>query len=190
MFKFFLVSSQVHLEKNALSEAAWILSNYIVIELIKAKMLSVGGLGLLELESEVEIPENIIETIDRLLLTEKIYYCYKIIPLEQFEIFSETLLLNWIEEHKNQIKENETWRVNINKRHSSIKTKDLINQIAMKINNKVDLNNADKIIQIEIIGKFVGMSIIKPFQIIQLSDKITKIEEMKEEDIINSEIDE
>ena len=190
MFKFFLVSSQVHLEKNALSEAAWILSNYIDIEKIKAKMLSVGGLGLLDLENEIEIPENINETIDSLLLSEKIYYCYKIIPLVTFEIFSEILLLNWIEEHKSQIKEQETWRVNINKRHSSVKTRDLINKVAMKISNPVDLKNSDKIIQIEIVGKYAGISIIKPFQLIQLSDKITKADETNEEDVINSEIDE
>ena len=180
MFKFFLVSSQVHLEKNALSEAAGILSNYINIEKITAKLLPVGGLGLLQLDNEIEISESIDEIVDDYVLKEKVYYCYRIIPLEYFAINGEETILEWIENNKSRISEFESWKVLLNKRHSSLKTREIINKVAAKISVPVDLKNPKILFIIEIIGKFVGLAILKPFQIIQLSNKIT-LEEKKDD---------
>ncbi len=190
MFKYFLVSSQVHFEKNALSEASWILSTYSEIDSFKAKLLPVGGLGLLEVENEITIPPSVQDTINTLLKTDKIYYCFKIVPLEIFDKFSEELIYSWVDSHKENITENETWRITINKRHSSTKTSSLITNVAKKISNPVDLKNPDKIVQIEIVGKFVGLSILEPYQAIQLTNQLSKLpgtgeeeEDEEEEDI-------
>lgn len=189
MFKYFLVSSQVHFEKNALSEAAWILSSYSDIDSFKAKLLPVGGLGLLEVENEISIPQTVHETIESLLETDKIYYCFKIIPLEFFNTFSEELIYSWIDNHKEKIVEKETWRITINKRHSSIKTSILITNVAKKIPNPVDLKNPRKIVQIEIVGKFVGLSILEPYQTIQLTDQLSPLSGDEEDDENDDEED-
>lgn len=184
MFQYFLISSQVHLEKNALSEAAWILSTYGEIESFKAKVLPVGGLGLLSIEQGIIIPDTIQEDINSLLKTEKIYYCFKIIPLEIFENYSEDLIYLWIEENKERILPTETWRVTVNKRHTSIKTSELITTVAKKISNPVNLKNPQKIIQIEIIGKYVGLAILEPYELIQLTNRLSQMikEDANEED--------
>ena len=186
MFKYFLVSSQVHQEKNAMSEAAWILSKYVDIEFFKAKLLPVGGLGLLTLETGIEIPESINKYITTLLAGENLFYCFKITPLEYFEIFDEDLVYIWVGSNKNRLLENETWKVNLNKRHTLLKTRDIVNQIAKLISNPVNLKNPIKLLQVEIIGKFVGLAILKPFQLVQLSHLITlQQNESPQEDVDN-----
>ena len=186
MFRFFLVSSQVHLEKNALSEAAGILSNFADIGSFNVKLLPVGGLGLLKSDNPIEISESINGLIQELLVTEKLYYCYKIIPLEFFDLFSEEMIMRWVDENKSRILESESWRVAINKRHSSLNTQNLINQIASRIKNPVDLKNPAKIIEIEIIGKFLGLAILKPYQLLQFTNKISKIDfEIVEDELLD-----
>lgn len=187
MFKYFLVSSQVHLEKNALSEAAWILSAYGEIESFKAKVLPVGGLGLLSIDQGISIPETIQEDIDSLLQNERMYYCFKITPLEIFGNHSEDLIYSWIEENKERILPSETWRVTVNKRHTSIKTSELITTIAKKIPNSVNLKNPQKIIQIEIIGKYVGLAILEPYQLIQLTNRLSQ-KTLDDEDEVETDI--
>lgn len=187
MFKNFLISSQVHLEKNALSEAAWILSEYCNIDDFKVKMLPVGGLGLLSVENAFDIPESIIERINLLHNSDGIHYCVKIIPLENFDLISNEKMLDWIEENKLRIEPDESWKLTINKRHSALKSKSLITEIASKIERTVNLKHPDKIIQIEIIGKFIGLAVLKPFQIIQLSHLI-KEKVIEEESEIENDV--
>ena len=188
MFKYFLVSSQVHQEKNAMSEAAWILSTYVEVETFKVKLLPVGGLGLLVLENGIDLPESINDTIDELLQKEKLYYCFKVIPLEYFEVFTDDLLHSWIENNKQRISENESWKVNLNKRHTSLKSRELVNTIAKLINNPVELKNPDLLLQVEIIGKYIGLGLLKPYQFLQLSQKISHLPNEEQEEDETTEI--
>ena len=191
MFKFFLVSSVVHFEKNALSEAAWILSEYISIEKFSVRILSVGGLSMLTVDEPISIPNSILDRIANLRETEGIRYCSKIIPLEDYFVFSEEKLVTWVSEHNNRISEHEKWRITINKRHNNKKSRDIIDLIAKNIKKgTVDLKNPDKIIQIEIIGKYLGIAILDSYQIIQFTNltESTLDSDLKEESIDNDVI--
>ena len=55
----------------------------------------------------------------------------------------------------------DTYRITVEKRHSVISTKEIIDAIADKIDNKVSLEKFDWIILIEIIGNKTGISILK-----------------------------
>ncbi len=59
------------------------------------------------------------------------------------------------------------FRITIRKRHTNLETKDIIPPIADNIQNKVDLQNYDWVIQIEIIGDQTGVSILKPNEIFE-----------------------
>jgi tRNA acetyltransferase TAN1 len=96
-------------------------------------------------------------------------------------------MLDWIEENKLRIEPDESWKLTINKRHSALKSKSLITEIASKIERTVNLKHPDKIIQIEIIGKFIGLAVLKPFQIIQLSHLI-KEKVIEEESEIENDV--
>jgi len=67
-----------------------------------------------------------------------------------------------------KIGENETFRITINKRLSNLSSKKLIEEIAKEINRKVNLKNPDKVLQIEIIGKDVGIAVLRPDDIISI----------------------
>jgi len=68
-----------------------------------------------------------------------------------------------------KILENERFRVTIEKRHSDISTKDIIDAAVENLNRKVDLNNPNKIILIEILGRLTGVSVIKPNDILSVT---------------------
>ncbi|HFC49413.1 MAG TPA: hypothetical protein ENJ59_01630 [Thermofilum sp.] len=69
---------------------------------------------------------------------------------------------------KSKIGENETFRVTIRKRLSDIDRMELIEKIAEKIENRVDLNNPDKIVWVEIIGDVAGVSVLKPEHVLSV----------------------
>ncbi len=64
-------------------------------------------------------------------------------------------------EFGSKIGKNETFRITVEKRHTDLKTMEVIEAAATKIERKVDLDNPDKIILIEIIGPLTGISLLE-----------------------------
>lgn len=62
----------------------------------------------------------------------------------------------------------ETFRITIHKRHSYLSSKDLINNVASKIERRVNLGNPDKVLLIEILGSVAGISIVKDEHILSI----------------------
>ena len=60
----------------------------------------------------------------------------------------------------------ETFRVSVEKRQSSISSREIIDAVASKVPRKVELRNPDKIVLIEIIGRMAGISVISPGDIL------------------------
>lgn len=60
-----------------------------------------------------------------------------------------------------EIGEGETFRVTVEKRHTDLKTMEIIEAAASKIERKVNLDNPDKIILIEVVGHLTGISLIR-----------------------------
>ena len=63
-----------------------------------------------------------------------------------------------------RIAENETFRVTVEKRFTAIHTRDIIQAAAAGVKRKVNLRNPDRIILIEVVGGFTGISLIKPME--------------------------
>ncbi|TMI32779.1 RNA methyltransferase [Candidatus Bathyarchaeota archaeon] len=61
-----------------------------------------------------------------------------------------------------RIKEDETFRISVEKRRSKISSKEVIDAVAAKLPRKVDLRNPAKIVLVEIIGHVAGISIVDP----------------------------
>jgi tRNA acetyltransferase TAN1 len=84
----------------------------------------------------------------------------KVVPTELEEIKKATTEL------ATNIGKNETFRVTVEKRFTNLHTKDLIEAAAGDINNKVNLNNPDKILLVEVLGALTGVSLLKPSDIL------------------------
>ncbi len=66
-------------------------------------------------------------------------------------------------ELKNMILKGERWRITVEKRRYTLYHKvEIIRELAELIDEKVDLENPDKILRIDIIGKYAGLSILTP----------------------------
>ncbi|MFZ0220615.1 MAG: THUMP domain-containing protein, partial [Candidatus Nitrosopolaris sp.] len=64
-----------------------------------------------------------------------------------------------------KIKKLETFRITVERRNTFLRSSEIIAKVASEIDNKVDLENPDWIVLVEIIGKLVGISVLRPDEI-------------------------
>ena len=69
---------------------------------------------------------------------------------------------------KDTIQKNDSYRITIEKRNTSISSNEIITEVAEIFPNKVSLNQPDWIILIEIIGNETGISILKNDELFSL----------------------
>ena len=73
------------------------------------------------------------------------------------------------------MKENESYRITIEKRHSSLHTKDIISNIANSITNSVSLENSNWEIIVQVLRNKTGISIVPPNTILSV-DRQKRVE--------------
>jgi tRNA acetyltransferase TAN1 len=111
------------------------------------------------------------DTIEKLreILHEQPYefrYTLRIIPIEQVVRTDLGEVQRAATELSLKIKENETFRITLEKRFTQTHTQDIIEAAAANIKRKVNLSNPDKILLIEVVGRLTGLSLIKPNEIL------------------------
>jgi len=89
-------------------------------------------------------------------------YALRIIPVERVVPTDLNDVKRAAAELAANIGENESFRVTVEKRFTSLHSEDFIEAVATGIDRKVDLENPDKILLIEVVGGLTGMSLIKP----------------------------
>jgi len=108
-------------------------------------------------------PSKIIDYVKNKMIEEPwlIRYCLRIIPIQ---IITETEI-DKIKQNviklKDTIQKNDSYRITIEKRNTSISSNEIITEIAKIFPNKVSLNQPDWIILIEILGNKTGISILE-----------------------------
>ena len=68
-----------------------------------------------------------------------------------------------------KIRGSETYRITVEKRQSSLHTKEIISKIAESLSNKVSLENSDWEIIVQVLRNKTGVSIIRPNTILSVS---------------------
>jgi tRNA acetyltransferase TAN1 len=59
----------------------------------------------------------------------------------------------------------ETFRITVEKRNTSLRSSEIIATVGSEIDNRVDLENPNWIVLVEIFGKLVGISVLRPNEI-------------------------
>ncbi|MDR2708035.1 MAG: THUMP domain-containing protein [Nitrososphaerota archaeon] len=95
-------------------------------------------------------------------------FALRIIPIERVVLTDIETIKQAACELASRIEENETYRITIEKRFTTLHTTDIISAIATEIQHKADMKNPNKIILIEIMGAVTGISLIKPNDIISV----------------------
>ncbi|MCH1607427.1 MAG: THUMP domain-containing protein [Nitrosopumilus sp.] len=125
--------------------------------------------GIITVETKLD-PIEVVKKMKEMLLDEpwSIRYCLRIIPIQRVVETSIEEIEKTISNMSDQIGDEESYRILIEKRNSDISSKEIITKIANGIKNKVSLDFPDKIILIEVLGIITGISIIKKESILSL----------------------
>jgi len=113
-------------------------------------------------------PFDVIEKL-RKILHERPYefrYTLRVIPIEKVVRTDLREIQRAATELGSKIREEETFRVTVEKRFTETPTRDIIEAAAANIERKVNLNNPNKIILIEVVGGLTGISVINPNEIL------------------------
>jgi len=119
---------------------------------------------------------NPFEAIEKFreILCERPYefrYSLRIIPIEKVVRTDLAEIQRAATDLSSKIGENETFRVTVEKRFTEASTQDIVEAAAENVERKVDLNNPDKILLIEVVGGFTGISAIKPDDILSVMNE-------------------
>ncbi len=74
-----------------------------------------------------------------------------------------------VKELASLIKPDESFRITVEKRRTSLHSRDIITALADIIDRRIDLKNPDKVVLVEIIGGVTGISIIRPDDILSIT---------------------
>jgi len=97
-------------------------------------------------------------------------YTSKWIPVDLWTDSDIESMRKAVEPVKGKIKHGERWRMIVERRRYTLYHKiDIITALAELIEEKVDLTNPDKILRIDIIGKFVGVSVVLPCEFFSMT---------------------
>jgi len=162
-----LVSTSRGNERQMCSELS-----YLLKELVgdPAPVVAKTGIrGLVAAKTSLD-PCEVIEKF-RSILQDRPYefrYALRIIPIERVLATNLDEVRKVAIELAAKIAQNETFRVTIEKRFTSLHSRDFIEAAANNIERKADLDNPDKVLLIEVLGGITGMSLIKPSSIISV----------------------
>jgi tRNA acetyltransferase TAN1 len=128
-----------------------------------------GVSGLIAAKTALD-PFDVIEKL-REILRERPYefrYTLRLIPIEKVVRTNLDEIARAATELSLKIKENETFRITLEKRFTQTHTKDIIEATAANIEREVNLSNPDKILLIEVVGGLTALSLIKPDEILSV----------------------
>jgi len=133
------------------------------------EILNVGMRGILMVNTIIE-PSKIIDWVKNKIIEEPwlIRYCLRIIPIQRITDTEIDKIKQTVIKLKDTIQKNDSYRITIEKRNTSISSNEIITEVAEIFPNKVSLNQPDWIILIEIIGNETGISILKNDELFSL----------------------
>ena len=153
-----IITCQRNLENPTISEIQNLLERFRDENAMVEKTIFSGIIQVQTSLDIIKVLENFKEVIQEEPWLVK--YCSRVIPIQKEceskldKITSTAIELSQI------MKKDESYRITIEKRHSSLHTRDIISDIANSISNKVSLKNSKWEIIIQILKHKTGISVI------------------------------
>lgn len=148
-------------ERQMIYEILYLLNETLTDQTAQASKTGVRGLIVARTALD---PCDVIEQF-KSILHERPYefrYALRIIPIQKVVTTDLDTIGQAVLELSSNIGENETFRVTVEKRFTLLHSKEIVETVAAKIHRRVNLDDPDKILLVEVIGKFTGLSLIKP----------------------------
>jgi len=153
-----IITCQRNLEDPTILEAQNMLERFGDSDAIVEKTVFSGIIQVQTSLDNIKVIDNFREIIDDEPWLIK--YCSRIIPIQKECESKLEKITNTAVKLSHIMKNNETYRITIEKRHSSLHTKEIISNIANSISNNVSLENSDWEIIVQILRDKTGISII------------------------------
>jgi len=133
------------------------------------EILNVGMRGILMVDSKIE-SSKIVDWVKNKIIEEPwlIRYCLRLIPIQRMTETEIGKITQNVMKLKDAIQKNDSYRITIEKRNTSISSSEIITEVAEIFPNKVSLNQPDWIVLIEILGNETGISILKDDELFSL----------------------
>jgi len=158
-----IISTFRHREKEASNEILNILNGAGDLR-AQAEATDIIGiiLGLTRID-----PFYVVQMFRELMIENpwEIRYILRLLPIETVGPTQLEYIISDAKRLALKIKEHETFRITVEKRHSSLSSSDIIKAIGGSIDNKVNLERPDWIVLVEIVGRLTGISVLRPYQI-------------------------
>lgn len=125
--------------------------------------------GLLIAETNLQ-PTKVVEEIRKIVIEDplRIRYLLRLIPIDDVVDTNIEKIVDAVSGLALKIEKNNTFRITVEKRRTNLSSSDIINSVAKIIDRPVNLENPEWIVLIEIIGRFTGVSVIKPNHILNV----------------------
>ena len=168
-----IITCQRNLEEPTILEIKNILERFGDKETIVEKTIFSG---IIQVETRLDIMQ-VLENFKEIIEDEPwlIKYCSRVIPIQDECESKLDKIRDKVINLSNIIKKNDTYRITIEKRQSSLHTKDIISEIANSLQNKVSLENSDWEIIVQVLRNKTGVSIIPPNSILSV-DREKRVE--------------
>ena len=153
-----LVSSARGNEREAGSELRYLLKELRDIT-VETGLTPVSGLTVAKTAID---PVQVVRKL-RPILSEKPWqfrYILKIKPIMRVVQSDIARVCEAVDELASDVREGETFRISVQKRHSRLVSKELIDEVAKHVPRKVDLKKPSKVILVEIMGDLAGVSVL------------------------------
>ena len=161
-----IITCQRNLEEPTILEIQNILERFGDTDAIIDKTIFSG---IIQIETKID-SMNVLDGFKNLIEDEPwlIKYCSRIIPIQEECESKLEHITDKVNSLSSIIKKNETYRITVEKRQSSLHAKDIISKIADSLSNKVSLENSDWEIIIQVLRDRTGISIIPPNSILSV----------------------
>jgi len=135
----------------------------------KAKITRTGVSGVLLVETELPHQE-VIEMLKKMMEFEpwRARSMLRLIPVEKFTDADLDQIKEAVTPLLEKIGVDETFRITVEKRHSGLSRRDLIEAIASTTDRKVDLEDPHWVVLVEVVRDMVGISVVRPSQILSV----------------------
>lgn len=118
-------------------------------------------------------PFQVIKRVEEILGEEpwRVSALLRFIPIERVIEARPEKIAEAVEELASKIPEDASFRVTVEKRHTSLSSRELIEAAASKVDRKVNLENPDWVVLVEVLGGVAGISVIRPDQILSTAKR-------------------
>jgi len=97
-------------------------------------------------------------------------YCLKWVPVERWTFSDIESMRMVVEQLRERIGEGERWRMTVEKRrYTLLHSSEVIRKLASLVDRKVDLENYDRELRVDILGRYAGLSLLRRGDVFSLA---------------------